>query len=95
VLIMGALAYFVMPADLLPEVLVGTSGFLEDLVLSSAVVAHALTKDVEPLVVEHWSGSEPVRVALADVSQAASTLLGANLYARLRSFLARRGIRLD
>jgi uncharacterized membrane protein YkvA (DUF1232 family) len=91
-LIGGALAYFVLPIDLLPEALLGGAGFMDDLVLASAVLAQAFGGDLEPYARRHWSGSEDLRVVLQDISEAAQSLLGQNLYDKLRRLLSRRGI---
>lgn len=93
-LIGGALAYFVLPMDLLPEALVGVGGYVDDLVLATAVLAQAFSGELEPYARKHWSGSEDLRVVLADVTYAAENLLGAKLYGRLKRLLEKRGIRL-
>jgi len=94
-LIVGALVYFLTPIDLLPEAFLGVGGFLDDVVLASLVLSHSLNAELEPLAVKHWSGNQDLRIVLADVSGAAAALLGIDLYGRLKSFLARRGIRVD
>lgn len=91
-LVGGALAYFVLPLDLLPEAALGGAGYLEDLVLATAVLAHAFGGELEPYARKHWSGPEDLRAVIADVTGAAQHLLGANLYGRLRRVLARRGV---
>jgi uncharacterized membrane protein YkvA (DUF1232 family) len=91
----GALAYFVLPIDLFPEAVVGGIGYLDDLVLATAVLAHAFGGELEPYARRHWSGPEDVRKVLADVAGAAHGLLGQNLYDRLKKVLSRRGIDLD
>lgn len=91
-LVGGALLYFLLPMDLLPEALVGVVGFTDDVVLASVVLTEALRADLEPLVERHWSGSGRARQVLSDVARSASTLLGEDLFARLRSLLARRGV---
>ncbi|MFP3939124.1 MAG: YkvA family protein [Thermoanaerobaculia bacterium] len=93
-LIGGALAYFVLPMDLLPEALVGVGGFVDDLVIATAVLAQAFGGELEPYARKHWSGSEDLRVVIRDVGYAAENLLGTKLYGRLEALLARRGIRL-
>jgi uncharacterized membrane protein YkvA (DUF1232 family) len=94
-LIGGALAYFVLPADLLPEALIGGAGYLEDLVLAAAVLSQAFGGELERYARRHWSGSEELRTVLHDLTAAASALLGENLYARLKRVLGRRGIDLE
>lgn len=91
----GALAYFVLPADLLPEVLLGVGGYVDDLVLASAVLSHVFSGELEPHARRHWSGSEDLRVVLRDIATTGRALLGENLYDRLRDLMARRGVDLD
>lgn len=91
----GALAYFVLPVDLLPEALLGGAGFLDDLVLATAVLSQAFGGDLEPYARRHWSGSEDLRVVIRDISETAQSLLGQNLYDRLRRMMSRRGIKVE
>jgi len=88
----GALAYFILPIDLLPEALLGPVGFLDDLVLAVAVLAQAFGGELEPYARKHWSGPEDLRTVLHDVSSTAEKLLGRKLYERLRKLLGLRGI---
>jgi uncharacterized membrane protein YkvA (DUF1232 family) len=91
----GALAYFVLPVDLLPEMLLGGVGFMDDLVLATAVLSQAFGGDLEPYARKHWSGPDDLRVVLQDISQTAQSLLGKNLYGRLQGVMSRRGIRVE
>ena len=94
-LVGGALAYFVLPIDLIPEGIVGVGGYVDDLVLAAAVLAQAFSGELEPYARRHWSGSEDLRVVLRDIAYTAESLLGTKVYGRLKALLARRGVRLD
>ena len=94
-LIGGTLAYFVLPVDLFPEALLGGIGFMDDLVLATAVLAQAFSGELEPYARRHWSGSEDLRVVLRDITQTAHSLLGQNLYDKVRGLLRRKGIEVD
>lgn len=94
-LIGGALAYFVLPFDLLPEAMVGPVGFLDDLVLAVAVLTQAMGAGLDDRVRRHWSGSDDVRRVLQDIARTSSSLLGEDLFGRLRALLARRGVMLE
>ncbi len=94
-LIGGAIAYFVLPVDLMPEAIVGGAGYLEDLVLATAVLAQTFGDDLEPFARKHWSGPEDLRKVISDVTGAAQGLVGANVYDRLRRVLARRGVEVE
>ena len=94
-LIGGAIAYFILPFDLLPEAILGPVGYLDDLVLATAVLAQAFGGDLEPYARKHWSGKEDLRVVIRDITETAHSLLGQNLYERLRRLLSRRGVKLE
>lgn len=89
----GALLYFAVPFDLLPEAITGVGGYLDDLVLASAVLAQALGPELEERARRHWSGDDDVRAVLSDVVRAARSLLGGGLWGRVRASLERRGVR--
>jgi len=95
VLVGGALAYFIMPFDLFPEAILGPIGYMDDLVLATAVLAQAFGGELEPYARKHWSGSEDLRVVLRDISESAHSLLGHKLYEKLKKLMRRRGIEVD
>lgn len=90
-LIGGALAYFLLPFDLLPEGALGPVGYVDDLVLVAMVLESAFDRRLESLSRRHWSGSEDLRKVLQELVGTGSLLLGDRLYRRLRRLLARRG----
>ncbi len=94
-LLASTLAYFILPIDLLPELVLGPVGFLDDLVLALTVLSQAFGDELEPYAEKYWSGSQSVRTAVSDVLEAAHGLVGADVYKRLKALLAKRGIELD
>jgi len=95
VLIGGALAYFVIPIDFLPEAILGPVGYLDDLVLSAVVLSKAFGEQLEPYTDRHWSGSAKLRTVLADVAQAAESLVGKDIYGKLMTLLRKKGLDVD
>jgi len=94
-LIGGTLAYFVLPIDLFPEAILGGIGYMDDLVLAAAVLAQAFSGELEPYARRHWSGSEDLRVVLQDLTTTARSLLGENLYNKVKNLLKRRGVEVE
>ncbi len=94
-LLASALAYFILPIDLLPELVIGPVGFLDDLILALAVLSQAFGGELEPYAEKYWSGSQSVRTVAGDVLEAAHGLVGVDVYERLKALLAKRGIELD
>lgn len=91
----STLAYFVLPIDLMPEALLGPVGYLDDLVLALTALSQAFGKELEPYAEKYWSGAQPLRTVIGDITHAASSLLGNNTYERLRQRLAKQGIELE
>lgn len=94
-LIGGALAYFVLPIDFLPEALLGVGGYVDDAVLASLVLSQVLGTELEPYARKHWSGSEDIRVVLRDIASAGRSLLGESVFERLKRLLKKRGIEVE
>jgi uncharacterized membrane protein YkvA (DUF1232 family) len=95
ILIGGALAYFISPIDLLPELFLGPIGYLDDLVVAVAVVSQVFTGDLEPYARKHWTGARDLQAVLHDISAAGRGLLGPGLHDRLKRLLSHHGITLD
>ncbi|TNF72724.1 MAG: DUF1232 domain-containing protein [Acidobacteria bacterium] len=91
----GALAYFLMPVDLLPEAFLGPGAFAEDLIVATAVLATAFGSELGPRAEKYWNGSQKLRVVLGDVSAAAHALLGPGLYDRVKLLLDKWGVDLE
>ncbi len=91
----STLAYFVLPFDLMAEGVIGPVGYLDDLVLALMALSQAFGKELEPYAEKYWSGSQPLRVVLGDVLVSANSLLGSNVYDRLRGVLAEKGIEVE
>ena len=72
-LVGGALAYFVIPVDLLPEALLGVGGYTDDVVLAATVLSHVFSNDLAPYVQRHWSGSRELSAVLQSITQTSWT----------------------
>lgn len=86
----GALAYFLLPADLAPEIVIGPIGFLDDLIIASTVLAQALGPDLESYAQRYWSGSGRLREVLTEITRTSNQLLGADLSKRVDRMIERR-----
>lgn len=89
-LIGGGLAYFLLPADLAPEIVLGPVGFLDDLLIASTIISHALGSDLEAYADRYWSGSQGLRDVLTEVTRSGQSLLGVDLTTRVEALLHRR-----
>ena len=89
VLLGSAVAYFILPFDLVPEAIVGPIGYLDDLVFAVYVLNKMLT-DTDPAILrEHWSGDGDVLEKIQNVLNAADTLVETKVSSRLKKMLKR------
>jgi uncharacterized membrane protein YkvA (DUF1232 family) len=79
----GALAYFVSPLDLIPELLLGPPGLVDDVALT-AYVLHDVLETIDPSVVrEHWEGSTDILDLVRQILRVADTMVGGPVWRRL------------
>jgi len=89
--VLSALKYIVAPFDLIPEGVVGPSGFRDDLVLAAMVVDHLSCRGFANVLGEHWEGKgDPLAVA-REILEAGEALVGAEICHRLHQWLPEEG----
>lgn len=54
----GAIAYFVLPFDLIPEGLIGPGGYIDDLIVASFVLQSIVNNLSQDIIRDHWAGDE-------------------------------------
>ena len=85
----SAVAYFILPFDLIPEAIVGPLGYMDDLVFAAYVLNKILNDTDAAILREHWSGNGDVLEAIQRVLNAADTLVETNVTKRLKKLLKR------
>jgi uncharacterized membrane protein YkvA (DUF1232 family) len=89
ILLGSAVAYYVMPFDLIPEAIVGPIGYLDDLVFGVYVLNKILGNVDASVVREHWSGSEDVLDSIQRVLNAAESLIGKDLVGKIKKMMGK------
>jgi uncharacterized membrane protein YkvA (DUF1232 family) len=76
-LIACAIAYFILPADIIPEELHGPYGYVDDIWLC-AYVADVVRQELdhEAILVENWEGEAPLMPLIAEVLGKEPDLIG-------------------
>jgi uncharacterized membrane protein YkvA (DUF1232 family) len=83
----GVTAYFISPFDLLPELILGPTGFLDDIVLT-AYALNAMINRIDPAIVQrHWAGEGDILEVVQRILQAADRMIGSGLFKRLKRVL--------
>jgi len=82
--IAATLAYFISPIDLIPEVLIGPLGYLDDVALA-AFVLNSVIKNTDPAVVaRHWAGEQNILELVQQIVDVASDMLGNKIWDKLK-----------
>ena len=80
----AVVAYFISPLDLLPEMILGPTGFLDDIVLS-AYALNSMVNRVDPVLVrKHWAGEGDVLITLQNIVNLADQMIGSGLFKKIR-----------
>ncbi len=75
-LVLAAIAYFILPVDIIPESLEGPYGYVDDIWLC-AYVAERLRGELGDEILEsNWEGEAPLLPLLADILARENELLG-------------------
>lgn len=87
--VLCAIAYFVLPADVVPEDLYGPEGYLDDIWLACHV-ADIVRKEVgsDRILEENWDGELPIETLLAEALEGNQLDLSPEIRAKVLSYVA-------
>jgi uncharacterized membrane protein YkvA (DUF1232 family) len=79
----GAAAYFFNPLDLIPELILGPAGLVDDVALS-ALVLHDVLESTDPSIVrEHWEGDVDLLDLLRQILAVADQMVGGPIWRQI------------
>ena len=87
VLLGSAVAYYILPFDLIPEAIVGPIGYLDDLIFGVYVLNRMITDVDASILREHWSGTDDVLQTIQRVMNAADELVSKEVIARIKKLV--------
>jgi uncharacterized membrane protein YkvA (DUF1232 family) len=79
-----AIAYFISPLDLLPELFLGMPGFLDDMVLAAYTLNGVLNQTDPGILEEHWAGEQDLLEVIQGIIRRADRMLGSGLLKKLK-----------
>lgn len=74
--IIGAVAYFVSPVDLIPELIVGPIGLSDDIVVAAYALNSVIQNVDEAIINKHWVGDQDVKVLVKSILNIGHELVG-------------------
>ncbi len=82
-----AIAYFILPIDLMPEGFIGPIGYMDDVVLASYVLNSMINGQNPEIVKKYWAGEQDIFVEVRSVLDKADQILGGGLWQKLKNSL--------
>ncbi|MBN1154972.1 DUF1232 domain-containing protein [candidate division KSB1 bacterium] len=82
-----ALAYFILPLDIIPEALTGPVGYIDDIALSAYVLSSVLN-NLDPMIVRrYWAGDEDILNIVQRILLTAEDMIGKGIWQKLKKYL--------
>lgn len=82
----GAVIYFILPFDLMPEFIFGPMGFLDDLSLAAYVLNEILASDPS-LATKYWKGNGDVLEVIRKIIDSADRMIGGKRWKKILEYL--------
>lgn len=83
----AAVAYFVSPIDLFPELVLGPVGYVDDVALAAYALSRLINAGHGAVARELWAGDGDLFEAIRRVLEIADELVGSGLWQRLKNHL--------
>lgn len=80
-------AYFISPIDIIPEIITGPLGFLDDIILASYALSRILNDVDKSVVLEHWNGEADLLEVIQDVLKKAEDLVDKKVFGAIKNFM--------
>lgn len=82
--LLGGIAYFISPIDLIPEMFLGPLGYLDDIAVA-AYILNELINEVDPQIVrKHWAGEQDILVLIKTILANADEMIGSKLWKKIK-----------
>jgi len=80
----AAIAYFVSPIDLMPEAIMGPTGYVDDIALSAYVLNSIINSTDAEIVTKHWAGESDLLGVIQQILKIADEMVGSGLWKKLK-----------
>ncbi|MGM0897953.1 MAG: YkvA family protein [Bacillota bacterium] len=70
----AGILYFMAPVDLIPEVLIGPAGYMDDVIVAVYVINTVLNRFPKEVITEHWAGDEDLLKVLGKLADSGNKL---------------------
>ena len=82
-----AIAYFISPVDIIPELITGPVGYIDDVALAAYVLNSIINKTSPEIVKKHWTGEEDILLQIQEILKKADQMIGSGFWKKLRKMV--------
>lgn len=82
--LVAAIAYFISPLDLIPEIITGPLGYVDDIALAAYVLNGMINKTSEEVVKKHWAGDKDILELIQQIIKVADEMVGSGLWKKIK-----------
>ena len=79
----GVITYFILPLDLIPELVIGPTGFIDDIVLAAYALNRMINHTDPDILNKHWAGDEDILYLVQTIMNKADQMIGSGLFRKL------------
>jgi uncharacterized membrane protein YkvA (DUF1232 family) len=79
-----AIAYFVSPIDLIPEMLTGVVGYVDDIAVAAYALNSIVNETSEEVLKKHWAGQGDILESIRHILEVADDMVGAGLMKKIK-----------
>ncbi|MFZ0390036.1 MAG: DUF1232 domain-containing protein [Calditrichia bacterium] len=85
--ISGAIAYFILPFDIIPEAFFGPVGYLDDIALAAFVLNDLINNVDAQIVRRNWAGEQDILSVVKTILVNADQMVGKGAFRKLKKYL--------
>lgn len=83
----GVIAYFISPLDFLSELVLGPTGFIDDIVLTAFALNRLINQTDQYILEKHWAGDGDILHLVQVIVDTADKMIGSGVLKKLRGVL--------
>ncbi len=83
--LVAAIAYFLSPVDILPEIILGPVGYFDDIALAAWVINSMISETNPEIVRRHWAGDGDSLEVIKRILASADDMIGSGLWERIKT----------
>ncbi|MBN1997865.1 DUF1232 domain-containing protein [candidate division KSB1 bacterium] len=85
--LVAAIAYFISPVDLMPELFLGPIGYLDDIAVAAYVLNGLINKTNPEIVHKYWAGETDLLELLQRIIDSTDKMIGSGLWKKLKKVI--------